>query len=99
VNWTPETIIQIVVNLGVIPGLFVWLLTDTRKDSKKREEILHIQIKDLNEESTKRQTEWIEHMTKSDIMQQEFLLSLKEISRSQTTMEKDIEILKERKLA
>jgi hypothetical protein len=97
VNWTPETIIQIVVNLGVIPGLFIWLLTDTRSDSKKREEILHAQVKGLNEESAKRQNEWIEHMTKSDMMQQEFLLSLKEISRSQTTMEKDIEILKERK--
>lgn len=46
-----EIIMQLIVNLGVIPGLFVWLLYDTRKEhredkkqSKHREERLMIHL-------------------------------------------------------
>lgn len=46
--FNPE-IVKLIISQGVFAVLFVWLLYDTRKESKTREEILMAQIEKSNE--------------------------------------------------
>jgi len=91
-NLTPEVAVQLVMSLGVIPGLFVWLLFDTRSEHKKEKE-----------ESRKREDALMEHIKKSDETQSAIMKSTEQISASQQSMQnnmslmqRDIEDLKKR---
>jgi predicted type IV restriction endonuclease len=46
--FNPE-IIKLIISQGIFAVLFVWLLFDTRKESKTREEILMQQVEKSNE--------------------------------------------------
>lgn len=67
---TAEVIVQLTMSLGVIPGLFIWLLFDTRKEHKE-------QI----QESKERERQLMAHIEKSDENQREIVTTLKLMQR------------------
>ncbi|HUV84283.1 MAG TPA: hypothetical protein VMV86_01155 [Methanosarcinales archaeon] len=79
----PKTIIELVMALGVIPGLFVWLLFDTRKEHA---------VERLRSEN--REVELLSHIQKSDETQGRITESISKISDNMIAMRKDIEHLK-----
>jgi esterase/lipase len=85
-----EVLVQLVMALGVIPALFVWLLTYTMNEHKKDKE----ESRKREEESRKREEALIEHMRKSDETQAGIMRSVEKISDNMIIMQRDIEVLK-----
>ena len=87
---TETQIIQLVLQVGVIPALFIWLLMYVMNEHKKDKE-----------DSRKREDSLMDHIRKSDDTQSAIMLSIGQISTSQqgmqtnmALMQRDIEALK-----
>lgn len=80
---TGTEIVQLILQVGVIPALFVWLLMYVMAEHKKDKE-----------DSRKREDFLTEHIRKSDETQAAIMKSVEQISISQALMQKDIERLK-----
>lgn len=96
-----EVILQLVLGLGVLPGLFVYLLFDTRKNDKEREDKSIIREDKLQERlqkqlnsSAERESKLLNHLQKSDSTNAEISKSIRTISDNFISMQKDIEYLK-----
>jgi len=74
---TSEMVVQLVMSFGIVPGLFVWLLFDTRKEH--REQIGN---------SQERESKLMDHIRKSDDTQHEISLSITKISDTINSMDK-----------
>ena len=84
-GFTPEVFVQLVMALGVIPALFVALFIYTLKQHQQD-----------REKSEQREQKLLDHIEKSDKTHREISLSIKEMGRNMTMIQKDVEILKDR---
>ena len=90
-----EVIVQLVMSLGVIPGLFIYLLFDTRKESKEQlKSSMEREVKQILA-SNEREARLLEHLRSSDETHKDISESVKLISNNFISMQKDVEYLKE----
>ena len=80
---TAEVIMQLLLQFGLVPGLFVYLLFDTRKEHKE-------QI----EESRLREQQLMQHIAKSDETLTKIGETLNLIDKSMAFLQRDVEELK-----
>jgi len=90
-----EVIIQLVMSLGVIPGLFIYLLFDTRKESKEQlKTSMEREVKQILA-SNEREARLLEHLRSSDETHKDISENVKLISNNFISMQKDVEYLKD----
>lgn len=80
-----EVIIQLVTSFGIIPALFVWLLMYVMSENKKDKE-----------ESRKRESLLMEHISRSDALLDEIMKSVERVNNSMGIIQVDIAIMKGR---
>jgi len=89
---TTEVLSQLLLQFGVVPGLFIWLLFNNQKEHKIS-----------RESSQTREQQLMEHIAKSDETLNHFAASLAKIGETLNTIDKsmgylqrDVESLKEK---
>jgi hypothetical protein len=89
---TTEVMMQLLLQFGLVPGLFVWLLFTNQKEHKV-----------ARESSQTREQRLMEHIAKSDETLTQFAVSLSKIGETLNTIDKsmgylqrDVENLKAR---
>jgi septal ring factor EnvC (AmiA/AmiB activator) len=76
---TPEVMSQLILQFGVVPGLFVWLLFTNQKEHKIS-----------RESSQTREQQLMEHISKSDETLNQFATSLAKIGETLNTIDKSM---------
>ena len=76
---TTEVISQLLLQFGVVPGLFIWLLFNNQKEHKIS-----------RESSQTREQQLMEHIAKSDETLNQFAASLAKIGETLNTIDKSM---------
>jgi len=79
---TTEVISQLILQFGVVPGLFIWLLFNNQKEHKIS-----------RESSQTREQQLMEHIAKSDETLNQFAASLAKIGETLNTIDKSMSYL------
>ena len=89
---TTEVMMQLLLQFGLVPGLFVWLLFTNQKEHRV-----------ARESSQLRERQLMEHISKSDETLTQFAISLSKLGETLNTIDKsmgylqrDVEKLKEK---
>ena len=80
---TTEVIMQLALQFGLVPGLFVWLLVSNQKEHKFE-----------REKSQEREVKLMEHISKSDETLTKIGETLAQIDKSMAFLQRDVEELK-----
>lgn len=76
---TTEVIVQLILQFGLIPGLFVWLLYNNQKEHKTE-----------REKSQEREQQLMEHISKSDKTLDNFAASLAKLGETMNSLDKNM---------